>query len=206
MKKTILATLLITTIAINGIFALTSYTGTTPQSAILDVTQTPVPYTFILQYENAGTSGTQTVAGEKLDATGGTTGIFNVETSITANMGKAIQFTTELTTGEFVGNPDTSVVTGWYPTIIEKPSTVLRVAGNAPGITYTPETVSYTATTNGAYRAASVGTYTVTLQPGTHTVGSHIASFTLDYKGDENVVAGAYRSTSTISIISDETN
>lgn len=190
MKKTILATLLIASMAVTSIFA---YSG---QSAILNAKKNNIPYTFIIQYNNSGTSNSASLDSLILSDTATTTPeAFTIETSADGNVGSQLQFTTEVTTGEFVEatiGSDATDNTGKYPTIIDD-SANITVMPN-------PETVTYTAGTDGAYTAASTGSYAVTFNPGKHKSGSEIARFKLSYKGDENIIAGEYRSTSTISI------
>jgi hypothetical protein len=198
MNKKILTTLLIASIAITGLFAGTYGNG---NSAILEASQTDIDYTFVMEYNESGSfADTQTVSGLKLDATGGTTDVFDVQTSNDGNLPTSTTFTTTISTGEFVGRADASIKTGWYPTITTSDSVVLRATGSIEGFDYTAETVAYTATTSGDFSAPSVGKYVVTFLPGTHNVGSEISSFVLNYKGDVNVAAGQYTSTSVITI------
>ena len=75
MNKRILASLLIASMTITGLFA-TSYTAAGGNSAILEASQSSIDYTFVMEYNESGSfADTQTVEGLKLDATGGTTSV-----------------------------------------------------------------------------------------------------------------------------------
>jgi hypothetical protein len=199
MNKKILATLLIAAISVTGLFA-ASYTATSGNSAILEAKKNDQPYTFIVQYNNTGTGDSATLSSLILETTAATTPeAFTVETGADGNVGKSITFTTTLTTGEFVeavSGSDATDNTGLYPVIVDDSANVTTMPN--------PETVTYTAGTAGAFSAASTGSYAVTFNPGKHKAGSEIARFKLQYKGDDVIIAGAYRSTSTINIVSDE--
>jgi hypothetical protein len=187
MKKKLLASLLVASIALTGLFAYTA------PSVILEAVQAELPFVFILQYNDTGNTSSQTVSNLVLDSTGGTTGIFTLETNEKANSGNRYKFTTNITTGEFLGE-DTAGI-GWYPVIIEKSIDIPLLS---------QETVSFDFLTEGTFNTISVGSFEKNFKPGKHVAGTEIARFQLQYQGDDEIIAGSYRSTTTLEIIGEE--
>ncbi len=188
MKKKLLTSLIVASITITGIFA----TYTSP-SVILDAVQTELPFVFIMQYNNVGDNSSQTVSNLLLDSTGGTTGVFTIETKEKANSGRRYIFTTKVTTGEFLDQDSNGI--GWYPLIIEKSDDIPLLA---------QESASFEFLIEGSFNTVSEGSFVKNFKPGKHDPGSEIARFELQYKGDYTIRAGSYRSTTTLEIIGEE--
>lgn len=192
MNKKILAIVLTASIAVTGLFA---YSG---KSVVLEANQDSKSYSFIIQYNGAGNGNSETLYSLDL-LTGGTTEAFTLETKDNGNMETDIKFTTEIVTGEFVNQLDEEIGTGWYPRIIDDKDNITAVDH--------PTTVTSTSTSansNADLNASTSATYTTTFVKGKHDIGTEIARFKLQYQGDDEVIAGKYRSTSVITITSDE--
>jgi hypothetical protein len=195
MKKKILASLLIASLAITGLFAYSS------PKAILDATKADTEYTFAIQYAN-GTLGDEATATESLVLSTAevTTGSdFTVATATVGNLGSDITVTAIITTGEFLGDSsvgsNSTPNTGLFPKIVE------NVAGNSLALIST-ETFSYgvVSGSTSSYTAANNGSFTRTLLAGRHELNTEIARFKLNYKGNDVITAGDYTSTSTVEI------
>ncbi|MBK5200667.1 MAG: hypothetical protein JJE21_03940 [Spirochaetaceae bacterium] len=189
MKKKILASLLIASIAITGLFAYQS------SNVVLNTTILPNEYTFELQKAGAslGNSYTEVVP---LNSTGGTTDNFSVVTIADGNINSRITFKTAITTGQFISTDSSAEIqnTGWYPVIKDYSGSVNNQR---------QEVVSFNATdylADGAFKEPSLGSYSVEFKPGKHFAGTEIARFALQYKGDDEIVAGSYQSTTIIEI------
>lgn len=199
MKKKILSAFLITSIAVTGLFA--SYSS---PSIILDGEIAAQDYNFKLQriinsvsYEDYTDDYEETIT---LNSTGGTTKPFAIATTDYGNMGSPITFKTTVTTGEFVTEGDEPIHSGWWPTIIEKTSDSTTENDNTAFDDFA-ETVNYLADSfNGNYSETSIGKFSTTFEAGIHSTGTEIARFSLSYKGDDNLIAGTYKSTTTIEI------
>jgi hypothetical protein len=189
MNKKILATLLIAAISVTGLFA--------GKSAILNANKPDSSYTFVIQYNNVGTGDTATAAGLTLDSTERITpNAFSIETGSKGNVSGTSTFTTTVTTAAFTGVSATATeTTTAFPFIVyteteDKPTLVGQET-----FSYTPGTLSGT-----KFESASTGTYVRSFNPGVHFAGTVIAQFKLSIKGNDDVVAGDYTSTSTIEI------
>ena len=195
MNKRILSALLVASLTITGIFAYTA-----PSNVVLTAKMSSVDYQFKLQQLNDSLSSwtdyndtyTEDVT---LDSTGGETNVFTVATKADGNMKSTIEFSTKITTGEFLSTDSTSEVqsTGWFPVLEDYSDTVGNTRNEE--VVYDSEN-----SVDGAYSASSIGYYTTSFSPGKHDLGTEIARFSLKYKGDDEIVAGSYSSTSIIEI------
>jgi hypothetical protein len=195
MTKKILSVLLVMGISITGLFAYEA-----PSTVILNATMTKTDYQFKLQQFNDNLTSftdytdsyTQEVV---LDTTGGETNQFGIATNADGNMGVSISFKTTVTTGEFLAvEADAEVQsTGWFPVIVDYSSSVNN-ARNEEVVFDTTNSV------DGAYKASSIAYYTTEFKPGKHVEGTEIARFSLKYKGDDEIVAGSYTSTTIVEI------
>jgi hypothetical protein len=195
MNKKIIAILLIASLAIAEIFA--SYNSPT---VILEAAQDQIDYTFRVQKLNAAMNGYANlgvghVEQVTLSETAAKTNAFTISTIKNGNMPIDIRFRAVVATGEFINKEDASVISGWYP-VIEDFSASATIENYIRG----NETVIFIAGNNGDFRAASTGTYETIFTRGRHLYGTEIARFKLQYKADDNLAAGTYRSTTTITI------
>ncbi len=196
MNKKILSALLVASLTITGLFAYTA-----PSNVVLTAKMTSVDYQFKLQQLNDSlTSWTDYNDVDysedvTLDATGGETNVFTVATKADGNMKSTIEFSTEITTGEFLSTDSTAEVqsTGWFPVIEDYSGTVENTRN---------EEVVYDSSNsvNGNYSSSSTGYFKTSFNPGKHDLGTEIARFSLKYKGDDEIVAGSYSSTTIIEI------
>jgi hypothetical protein len=192
MKKQILATLLIATISIASIFAYTA------PSVILTADKAPVDYSFKIQMLDDNNANASDFTGDAttnvvLDATGGTTNAFTVATTANGNLHDAITFSVEVATGEFLDTTDSTIGTNWYPVIEE-------MAASATDANPREEVVSYEDGTDGAFTSPTTGTFSTTFTRGKHLINTEVARFKLQYKADDELVAGSYKSTTTVDI------
>jgi hypothetical protein len=192
MKKQILATLLIATISIASIFAYTA------PSVILTADKAPVDYSFKIQMLDDNNANASDFTGDAttnvvLDATGGTTNAFTVATTANGNLHDAITFSVEVATGEFLDTTDSTIGTNWYPVIEE-------MAASATEANPRDEVVSYEDGTAGAFTSSTTGTFSTTFTRGKHLINTEVARFKLQYKADDELVAGSYKSTTTVDI------
>lgn len=191
MNKKILATLLIASIAITGLFA--------TNNAILNANKPDSNYTFIIQYNNAGTTESAEVNGLTLNKTEQTTGnAFSIVTSAKGNVHKGLTFTTTVVTGPFIGlatNANGSETTNAFPAIKYTADDVTVSLSGTEAFSYAPIT-----TVGTAFEVLSTGTFTRTFRPGVHPIYTPIAHFKLSFKGNDSVVAGNYTSTTTVEI------
>lgn len=133
---------------------------------------------------------------------GGITNAFTIATKNTGNMHNQITFTTTVTTGQFISTHSESIDSGWYP-IIRELSQSATAENHGWGVA--DETVTYAPGSNGSidsnnYNTPSIGTFTTIFSPGKHEFGIEIARFNLKYKTDDNLIAGTYKSNTTIDI------
>lgn len=192
MKKQILATLLIATISIASIFAYDA------PSVILTAEKAPVDYSFKIRMLDASDANASDFTGDAttnvvLDATGGTTNAFAVATTDNGNLHDAITFSVKVATGEFLDTTDSSIGTNWYPVIEE-------LAASATDANPREEVVSYEDGTDGEFKNSTTGTFSTTFTRGKHLINTEVARFKLQYKADDELVAGSYRSTTTVDI------
>ncbi|MCY1153346.1 MAG: hypothetical protein OWP43_13100 [Sphaerochaetaceae bacterium] len=194
MNKKILSTLAIVSLAITSLFAYSS------PSVILSATAEETDYSFKLQklndamddYEDFDDNYTENII---LDSEGGITNAFTIATTANGNMAKDITFEAEVTTGPFLDSEDASYDTSWYPVIVE-----LSDSATTENFIRGDEEVSYKSSAAGNYTSASTGTFSTKFTRGIHPYGTEIARFKLQYKADENLIAGTYTSTTTINI------
>jgi hypothetical protein len=198
MNKKVLTILLITISAITGLFAYES------PNVVLTADKAEVDYSFKVQQLNSSETNFKDlsegdVENVILDAEGGTTNSYTIATIANGNMHDDITFKTAIKTGEFLDADDDSIGSGWYP-VIEDRST----SYNNSATDERPETMEYFEGNAGEFSTASTATYTSTFTRGRHLFGTEIARFKLQYKADDELVAGSYLSTTTVTITTDK--
>ncbi|MGD6730116.1 MAG: hypothetical protein ACPKMZ_03495 [Pleomorphochaeta sp.] len=194
MNKKILSTLAIAALTITSLFAYSS------PSVMLSATAEETDYSFKLQklndsmtdFEDFDSDYTENII---LDAEGGITNAFTVATTKNGNMAKDITFEAEITTGPFLDSEDASYDTSWYPVIVE-----LSESATVENFKRGDEEVSFKSSATGNFTAESKGTFSTKFTRGIHKFGTEIARFKLQYKADENLIAGTYTSTTKINI------
>jgi hypothetical protein len=209
MNKKILATLLIASIALTGLFAApVSQPG---KSAILNANKTNLPYTFVMNYGDiAATGGVSTVAlageGISLDSEDDgsylpktTASAFTVSTETKSNVGSRLSIKTTISTGPFIG-PGSVTADNSTGTTTSFPFIVDTAASNTLVKILATESYAYAPIASTEHSQVSAGTYTRSFKPGVHVAGTIVAQFKLSLIGNDDIGAGAYTSTSTIGI------
>lgn len=196
MKKQIIATLLIASIAISGIFA--AYSS---PDVILTTTKDAVDYNFkLVDYTAASTytSGDLTKNVE-LSSTASTTAAFALATTADGNLASDIEFEVSVETGEFLDEAVTGTdgQSGWFPVLVNDSSSA--TAKNDTLFTQ-DEVVTYESVSDGDYKSSSKAKFTTPFVRGKHVANTEVARFQLSYKADDNLIAGDYKSTTTITI------
>jgi hypothetical protein len=130
-----------------------------------------------------------------LNAEGGTTNAYAIATIENGNKTNDITFITLITTGEFLEKDDSTIGSGWYPTIED-----MSYSFNITATEERPVLINYTEGIAGNFTAASTGTYDAYFRRGRHLAGTEIARFKLKYKADDKLIAGSYISTTTVEI------
>ena len=197
MNKKNIALLLVAAISITGVFAYES------PSVILTANKSEVDYSFKVQkLDKSETVFKDLSAGDSedvtLDATGGETLSYAVATIDNGNMHDDITFTTVIRTGEFIDAEDESIGSGWYPVIEDRSASVNDSVSEEH-----PETIKFSSVNVGDYNDSSSGVYVSTFVRGRHLSGAELARFKLRYKADDELVAGSYKSTTTVDITTD---
>jgi hypothetical protein len=194
MNKKILTMLLIAAIAISNLFAYTS------PSVVLLAGKPEVDYNFKVQKLNAALNDYEDfeigqVESIVIESTVGTTNAFAISTIADGNMHDEINFSALVTTGEFIGQSTAAIQSGWFPVIED-----MSASATTENLIRGNEIVNFTEVNNGDFIAASTGIYATTFTGGRHQIGTEIARFKLQYKADDDLVAGTYKSTTTITI------
>lgn len=196
MKKQIIATLLIASIAISGIFA--AYSS---PDVILTTTKEAVDYNFkLVDYtaDSSYASGdlTKTVT---LSTTANTTAAFALATTANGNLASDIEFEVSVATGEFLDEDVTGTAgqSGWFPVLVN--DALSATTKNATLFTQN-EVVTYAPVSVGDYDSSNTAKFTTPFVRGKHVANTEVARFKLSYKADDNLIAGNYKSTTTITI------
>jgi hypothetical protein len=195
MNKKILSILMVASIALTGLFAYEA------PSVILTAEKAEVDYTFKVQKLNAALNDYEDFTDGQaesvtLSSEVGTTNAFTIATKANGNMHDDITFTAKVTTGEFIDQSDDKIASGWYPVIVE-----MAESGTDENFTRGNETITYSSTSLGDFNTPSIGEFETTFTRGRHLFGTEIARFKLQYKTDDELVAGSYKSTTTVDII-----
>lgn len=195
MKKQIITALLITSIAISGIFA-TDYSA---PNVILTASKAQQDYSFKVQEISNNTfidSTTDLTKVVTLNPTPTNTNSFTVATTADGNMPNDITFKIDIATGEFLGSDDSSITSGWFPMIIEQ----AEEANDKNIESKNSETLYYSEGYSDDFSQSNTGTFRTTFSRGKHLLDTEVARFQLQYRADDNLVAGSYTSTTSISI------
>lgn len=194
MKKQIITTILIASISIFGIFA-SSYTS---PDVILTTTKDEVTYQFKIQEISEGSFidyADDVSTSVELSSTQGSTNSFTIATTADGNMPYDIIFNISVETGAFLNAEDTSISSGWFPVISEE-----SLDATIKNKNFKNETVSYESISEGSFTSSSSGIFSTMFTRGKHAENTEVARFKLDFVTDDNIVAGLYKSVTTVTI------
>lgn len=109
-------------------------------------------------------------------------------------------FKVTLSTDQFIGTEDDEIKSGWFPTITEESTNA--TSKNAGVTNGKSEVVTYVTadSINGDFDSLSTAKFATSFVAGKHLANTEVARFKLNYHADDELVAGSYISTTTITI------